>query len=730
MSCEGANSAVLQDAIAKQFKDCLKGNDVVGLQRLLDNLLDLVPEIKPLRIHYRQDLTWFYTALAKCGKDRLGLPNRVREDDLFAFMGFHCPKCEEQRVSQMMLRYGRTCSRCNTEYTSLYLDVYRKLLQTYHIEPTPEAVLLFEAYERRANAICALFEAVRLVMVWQDLSLNDEYAYYFEMIYYGVVTGESKEMLEIKQLLQFLARANLARNADGKFVVDIPAAKNLIRLGFDVVKWGALSNQLLITGVDDEYCKAMVKYGEEYSVLNAVIRQANFQAKQVVSKPKEEIVELAVEKRKYYPWLVLPEQYWERGRIPKQYKLYPEDKPDIYPRPTWASIDMWYGLPGCGKTTGMDACICDGIVNHDEFVITLLADKSNALTLASLPLWKYEESRTGKFVKRLFEMGVTPSGVPTVTFNVVTKEDESELTKDMNANPPTIWDRIVYVDNYRDFVFDWKYAVDQLTQVAEVYGIKKPQGISREKYVPPGILNFRNLYRYDTVTKENKDVQVALCLLPQIDKFRKNNLSKSFRLFCDEFSAIAPATSNSPDTYDSGNLTKETVKDIRRDDGTIEGSTQQISDVNTELRNNVRNLFFRNLPKTGDKSRSQIDIVLSSFQVEDESVIPVIKDLNDKGRLRKGFFWVYLDFDHVPKKPQVVKFSPPCFAINDPGMCNRDVFELFQKKSVDPEVLAEQPFLKNYPGGQQILLKSWKDVPFVKMGSNKSARNKAKIIYT
>lgn len=711
-SVEGANSLVLQEAVAKQFRDCMKGgNGVAGLMMFLDQVMDLVPEIQPLRVQYKNDLTWFETALAKCGKEKLARPAREREEDLFKFMGFHCVKCG-CRVSQMGLREtGRTCVRCEIAFSSVYSDIYRKLLRTYRVDASPEAVLMFEAYDRRAEAVCLLFEAVRKVAVWLDLFLDERTAYYFEQIFFGVVPGEGKLASEVKQGLQFLARGNFARDADGRFVVDLAKADQLIQLSFEVVKWGYLSNSLQVTGVEDAYNKADLEYGAAYSVLNGLIRQANFSMRQEVAKPKVEIVELPDDKKQYYPYVVLPQEYWESGRLPKQYKLYPFTKPDIYPKVSSPSIDIWYGLPGAGKTLGMTACASDGIVNHSEFVIQTLSDKSNALCLASLPMFGYD-LRTNNFVKRLKDMGVPQRGIPTLTLTFLQNGEEIKSPED--ANPPTIWDRVVFVEDFRNFAFDWEWAVDELKKIALEYGIEKPKGISEKKWVPPGIINIRNLYRLNMKTKENFDVQVALCLLPQFDSFRKNNLSTSCRLFCDELSQIAPSTSNSSDTYDSGILIKETIKDIRRDNASLDGSTQQITDVNTEIRNNVRNLFARNLPKTGDKSHSQLDIVLSSFQLEDDAVIPIVKALNDKGRLHKGFFWFWLNFDHVPRKIDIVQFSPPVFTINDPDKTNREVFELYQKASDAGECqkVSEIP----------ILLPSWEKVPWITMPPIKFGR--------
>jgi hypothetical protein len=709
---EGMNPLVLREAVAKQFRDCMKGgNGVSGLMTFLDNNLHLVPEIMPLRVQYKTDLTLFETALASCGKEKVGRPLREREDEILEAMGYQCVTCGD-RIDQMVRRkIGRTCVKCGVNYTPVYRDIFRKILREYCVVATPEAVLMFDEYSRRANAVYLLFEAVRKFAVWLDLFLDEQTANYFDQIYQGVIPGEGKLASEVKQGLQFLARGNIARDTDGKFVVDLPTAKRLIQLSFEVVCWGYLSNSLQVKGVRAAYTAAVSKYGVAYAEMNVVIQKANFAMRQEIAKPRIEIVELPADKKQYYPYVVLPMEYWENGRLPKQYKLYPVVKPDFYPKVDSISFDVFYGPPGTGKTMGTGAILSDAILNHDEFAFNILSDKSNAYTLASLPMFPYD-LRTKKFVERLTDMQVKAAGVPCLTLTFL---QPGEDVRSLDANPPTIWDRKVIVDNFRSFQFDWKRIIEEFKAIAtsEIYGYSKPNNVKVKKWIPPGLINIRNLNRLNTLTKENADVQVAISLLPQFDSFRKNNPSVTSDLLCDELSAIAPSTSSSPDTYDSGTLLKEMIKDIRRNAVSIRGGTQEITDVNTEVRNNARNLLWRGLPKGGDKSKSQQDIVLSSLQVDDEAIIPVLRELNDKGRLKKGYFWFYLNFDKIPRRVEIVQFSPPTFSINDPFLTNREVFEEYEEFS-----------------GQKVLLKSWKEVPEIRMATMKFGSARTRPIYT
>ncbi|MGD6808540.1 MAG: hypothetical protein ACQCN3_02465 [Candidatus Bathyarchaeia archaeon] len=713
MSLDGVNPQILQGSIAKQFRDCMKGSDngIPGLLAVLDALLDVVPKISPLRIKYKNDLTWFISALTRCSKERMSGHVRDRERAIFDFMGFRCPKCGKNFSLMVARELGRVCSTCKCDLVSVYREGLIKLLREYRVDPSPEAVLMCEAYERRAEAFCLLFEAVREVALWAGVYLDESTAYYYEQIFLGLVPGEGKISIEQKQAMQILAQGNFSYDAQGNFVIGLDEAKTLFRKGFEVTKWGYLSNSLQTTGTEELYNTATEEYGKLYSEFNAKVRKANFEAKKEVSKHKVDIIELPEGKKQYYPYVVLPEDYWQNGKLPKQYKLIPETEPDFYPKVDAISFNEFFGPPGSGKTTGMAATLSDAVANHNEFAVNILSDKSNAFTLASLPMFGYD-GRTNKFVERLTQMtGFKPkTGIPVLTITVALAGEEIPYADSLN--PPTIWDRKVIVDNYRAFTFDWNWAIEEYKKIAtsDFYNCVKPKGVSNKDWIPKGILvNVRNLQRINTVTKENFDIQVAISLLPQWDAFRKSNPSVTARLLCDELGALAPATSTSPDTYDSGNLLKEDIKDTRRNTTTIDGGTQQISDVITEVRNNARNLFWRNLQKTGDKSRSQEDIVFSQLQVEDDSVFPVLRELNDKGRLRAGYFWCMLNYDKVPRKVQIIQFSPPFFMINDPFKTNYEIFRLFEKSE-----LAE---------GRKVLLKSWDDVPSVKMGSLKVGSN-------
>jgi hypothetical protein len=699
----GVNTLVLQEAVSKQFKDCMKaGQSIASLMQFLDQVLDVIPEIKALRIQYKNANKWFETALANCSKEKLAQHEWYREYTIKRKMGFHCA-CKNRQLSYLGRRTsGRSCVVCKQKFTLLYSDIYRKLLREQAIKPTPEAVLMYEAFDRLAKAYYLLFEAIRKVVVMLDFALNDKYTYYFEEIFFGVVPGEGKIIAELKQALQFLARGNFARDEKGQWVVSLAESKAYISLAMETAKWGYLSNQLQIEGVDPYYDDANAKLGELYSKINAKIRLANYSRKETANTPKETIQELLSDKkgrRKYYPYLVLPESFWQSGRLPKQYTLVAEPNPDFYPRVDGISFNQFFGPPGSGKTTAMSASMADGILNHNDFVFVILADKSNAPTLASIPMFEYD-ARTKGLVKRLLDMGQTPQGVPTLTLNFLQEDEKIKYPK--GANPPTKWDRRVIVPNYRNFKFDFSWAMSELRKIAvQDYGYIKPK-VAEKKWIPPSILNIRNLKRFDTVTKENADVQVSICMQPQFDDFRKDNPSVTAQLFCDELSALAPATPTSPDTYDSGTLLKETIKDTRRNNLTVEGGTQQITDVNTEVRNNPRNLLWRNLPKCSDKTKSQSDLVLSMLQVEDESTLPIVRELNDKGRLLKGYFWFMLNYQKIPRQIEVIKFNPPPFMINDPFKSNYEIFAEYQKHS----------------GRNDILLDSWNDVPKVYMTEN------------
>ena len=282
-----------------------------------------------------------------------------------------------------------------------------------------------------------------------------------------------------------------------------------------------------------------------------------------------------------------------------------------------------------------------------------------------------------------------------MTLTFLRKGEEKFLN--IEKNPPTKYDRIVEIENSVSFTFDFKMALRELKEIAEEYGYSRPVGI----------IAVRNLLeeRFDRDVNVNTDVQVAANMLGQFDIWRKSDLSQPARVFIDEVATLARTKISlyARDILRSGETILSFIAESRRSRVSIDLSTQMPLEILPNIRDAATNVFFRNLPTSPDKSRSQIDYLLESLQFYDPSVRAVIRDLNDRGLLGTGFwFW-----HHRPARSvQVVNPSPPTFCIQDPeaGLSNHKIFREYEKQS-----------------GEEILLDSWSKVPRLGTGTETDA---------
>jgi hypothetical protein len=120
-------------------------------------------------------------------------------------------------------------------------------------------------------------------------------------------------------------------------------------------------------------------------------------------------------------------------------------------------------------------------------------------------------------------------------------------------------------------------------------------------------------------------------------------------------------------------------------------ATQLPLEVLPEIRNSATNVFFRDLAMSKDKNRSQIDFLLDSIRLKEPAIRPVIKAINERGLLPKGYwFWYRAETRDI----NVINPCPPIFCLQDPSKTPRQIFKLYEKAT-----------------GQKILLDSWKNVP-------------------
>jgi hypothetical protein len=619
---------------------------------------------------------FFETALSKCQKEMLKRPKPIRNREVYNLLGMSCSKCGREATVWMSGEHSDKCV-CGGKMESVFERVMENLFGQM-VSATPETILMDVAYDKVTGAYVACFKAMRLIMEktadlfgWERFRIDDpQLRDYLDRYFYGRLKGETKIPREEKEVLQFMIRGNLA-------MIELETAERLISLGVSVVKYGYMYQVLGATGADTLYMNVLSEYTGLYNEINRKIRLSIGEA---YVKRGGESIRISKTLGGYYaPCLIVPRRLWESGQISKDLTLEPVYKFPVFPRADKTAIQAAYGPSGSGKTFLLSAIACYGILSKHEMIFSVLNDKTNTFALACMPLFSYSRD-TMNLLKLLKEtLEIEPQGVPSITITILRR---GERVKTIESHPPTIYDRVMEVENPKSFNLDFQAAVDELKAVSEKYGSSRPVGF----------IGIRNLDRIDSDAKSNVDVQIATNVLNQFDTWRKNHLANPARLFIDEISYLAPSQYAISDAYHSGQSVSDFVKEARRDRVSVDIATQLPLEILPELRNASTNVFFRNLAMSKDKSRSPIDFLLDSLQLKDTSIRVVAREINNRKMLGKGFwFW----YHEAAGSLEIIRPCPPTFCIFDPEakLSPRQIFKRYEKAT-----------------GEKLLLDSWNDV--------------------
>ena len=433
-------------------------------------------------------------------------------------------------------------------------------------------------------------------------------------------------------------------------------------LAINAVKYGYLYQVLGADGAYPFYDETLQVYNPLYDKINTYIRQ-------VLSVGQEsKHMKITVKKTLggyYAPCLLMPRNCWESGKIAGNIEMEPVTRLPIFPKADFGALQTVFGPIGSGKTFLLSSIFSYSILNKQELIFSPLGDKSNSFSTACLPLFPYDK-RTEKLHHNLKEtLGVEPSGIPLITLTIL---QEGDKITDEDKNPPTIFDRLLYIKDPKTFEIDFEEVVKQLKDVAVKYGYTKSTGI----------VTVRNLDRYYGSENVNIDAQIAVSLLQQFDAYRKSHVKQSSRVFIDEISYLASAqvTLYGSDALRSGATISDFIKESRRNKCSIDTATQMPLEVIPEIRNAATNVFFRDLAMSKDKTRSQIDFLLDSLRLKEPAIRPVIKAINERGLLPKGYWFWY----HQPTRDiNVIKPCPPLFCLQDPNKTPRQLFKMYAK---------------------------------------------------
>lgn len=516
------------DCIIKRLIDSISGRGGTEALCTFFDQIDWVPELLDVTQKIKVESIFFETALAKCNKELLKRPVSVRQEEVF----------------QMLYKAGFSIND--------YTKKIEWLINNDVIGFMPEVLLMHVAYDRLADAYCNTFTGLKLVIDktaeqfgWGTFAVHSaQVRDYMDRYFLGYLAGEQKIPREEKQILQFIVRGNLAR-------VDQEKAFNLIHLGLEVVKWGFIYEVLSAPGAFNLYSKTRAEYGKPYNELNAAIRLNTASTFGEQHKPKIKI-RTGQAGGYYAPCMVMPTGTWESGSLTQDIILEPLYRLPIFPKADQGSLQAIYAPLGSGKTVLLSALANYGILNKHELIFSPLNDKSDSFSLACIPMFAFNK-RTENLIRGLKILQIEPQGVPILTLTFLRKD---EKFPDPEAHPPTIYDRIVRIENAKNFDLDFKLVMSTLKEIAENYGYSKSVGL----------INVRNLDRGDLNTNTNIDIQIASNLLWHFDRWRKGHLTDPARVSIDEVSYLAPSSLNlfASDTQKSGASISDFIKESRR----------------------------------------------------------------------------------------------------------------------------------------------------------------------
>jgi len=673
----GYTPATLLESVAKRLVEGVAGRG--GLEAFCQFLdqLDWIEGLPQLRLSIKNNTVFFESALSKCTKEMLKRPEPVRRREIGILLGASCPKCGFTTTLWWTMELQGKCPMCSSALTPTAATATRQLL-AQKIEVTPETMLMHVAYDRLAQAYVDAYKALQLVLQnfaeifgWEKFRVDQRMLNYICAYLLGRMAGEQKISREEKECLQFLVMGNLA---------GIPAeeAEKLLRLGISVVKYGYLYEVLGAAGALHHYQKTVAEYDSLHDAIYSRIRRA---LHILYGEASARRIRLKKTLGGYYaPCLLVPRENWVGGQLAGEILLEPVYRLPIFPKADFGAIQTVYGPLGSGKTFLLSSLICYSVLAKRQVVLIPLNDESNSFSLASLPLFSYSK-RTAKLSRVLEMMDIEPQGVPCLTVTVL---QQGEKVDDVNKHPPTIYDRILEVENPANFHLDFNELLNELQAIAENYGYSQPVGV----------IAFRNLQRKDS--ERYVDVEVASNVVEEFNKWRKGNLNRPIHVVIDEISymAASQAITYARDKLRGAATITDFIKESRRNLISLSVATQQPIEIVPPLRNESTNIFFRNLAVSKDKTRSQIDFLLESIQLKDESLKPVIRDINNQGILPKGFWFWYSKTNY---NVNIIRPCPPTFTIHDPKRTPLQIYKLYEKTT-----------------GEKVLLDSWKNVKRLK----------------
>ncbi len=569
-----------------------------------------------------------------------------------------------------------------------YERIQDVLYYEYKIEPDPIVVAAWFGFNLNlARAYKAAYDSFRILM--QDVNRmfgyehfrisRSDYGKHLEDLKYENIRGDQSTSIDEKAILQLIVYA-----AWNNLEINEPIAITFEGKETTVT----LQEVFELAGIVDcfgwlkEFHKVKIErqWEKHHNVFKAILTEVRGPLRERFQRQ----IELAQQVKALKVTLTPLEKYscafqivkgysWMSGMLPSEISLEPYDF-DLKPSNESSNVSFLSGLHGSGKTTLLSAMAALSVLKYKQVVLNVLAENTNAMTLAFLPQFEIpDKKRANPTFQVIKELGIKPEGFPVLILDIVKSLDE------LNGQSLTTYDRVIRVEDYENFSLDIDLVVDELGMISRKFGYS----------TPCGIVTVRNLGRKGT--GYDYELQNAVSVLNSFLKWRVSHKSLPFRLQIDEAAEAGTSQAYTVENISMKQRLEEAIRTTRRGNFAMDIATQLTGEISPTVRNETANNFWKNLRETGERRRSPLDVLLDSLSLE-EGLINSIKMLNKDPQFRGSHLMFWHEMEEM--ELNLIQPMPPPFMVQVSEMNILDVYKAYLKSH--PEV--ENFILKDKPG--------------------------------
>ncbi len=561
-----------------------------------------------------------------------------------------------------------------------YREIEDVLYNDYKIVPDPIVVAAWFGFNLSlARSYKAAYDSFRILM--QDVNRmfgydhfrisRSDYGKHLEDLKYENIRGDQSTSIDEKAILQLIVYAawnNL--EIDTPIEITFREKKSTVNLQ-EVFN---LAGKVDCFGWLKEFHKVKLErqWEKHHNVFKEILTEVRGPLRERFQKQIElaqQVKPLKVEMahlQKYSCAFQIAKGYsWMSGMLPSELEMEPHDF-DLKPSNESSNVNFVSGIHGSGKSTLLSAIAALAVLEYKQVVLNVLAENTNAMTLAFLPQFEIPDRKkanpTYPFIK---ELGIEPEGVPVLVLDIV--KDLNEL----DGQPLTTYDRVIRVEDYQNFSLDMGLIVDELGTISKKFGYS----------TACGIVTVRNLGRKGT--GYDYELKNAISVLNAFLKWRVNNKRRPFRLQIDEAAEAGTSQAYTVENISMKQRLEEAIRTTRRGNFAMDIATQLTGEISPTVRNETANNFWKSLRETGERRRSPLDVLLDSLSLE-EGLINSIKMLNKDPQFRGSHLMFWHEMGEKMEL-NVIQPVPSPFMVQVSDMSILEVYKAYLKSHPDEE---------------------------------------------